>query len=209
MPWAGHDGDSIAHHERARRAVGGWALRCGGRPVAAPSANRSGRLSPTTAADVVADLGDAVDLVVDGGPCIVGLESTIVGFIDDAPVLLRPGGIPREEIEAVLGTALANAGPGIAAPGMLASHYAPNAKLRLDAVALEGGEVGLDFGDSLPGATLDLSPRRNLGEAAANLYRHLRALDARRPTCIAVAPIPGHGLGLAIHDRLRRAAAPR
>ena len=184
-------------------------LRAVGRPVAAPSANRSGRLSPTTAADVVADLGGAVGVVFDGGPCPVGVESTIVGFDGDVPVLLRPGGLAREEIEAVLGTILAPAGPGIAAPGMLASHYAPDARLRLDAVKLEADEVGLDFGGALPGATLDLSPCRDLAEAAANLYRHLRALDARGAPTIAVAPIEAIGLGAALNDRLARAAAPR
>ncbi len=184
-------------------------LRGVGRPVAAPSANRSGRLSPTMAADVMADLGDAVDLVVDGGPCPVGVESTIVGFDDNVPVLLRPGGLAREEIEAILGSSLAPAGPGITAPGMLASHYAPNARLRLDATALEAADLGLDFAAALPGATLDLSPRGDLREAAANLYAFLRRLDARGPACIAVAPIPAHGLGAAIADRLRRAAAPR
>ena len=184
-------------------------LRAVGKPVAAPSANRSGRLSPTNAADVVADLGAAVDLVLDGGPCPIGLESTIVGFDGDVPVLLRPGGIARENIEAILGTTLAPAGPGISAPGMLASHYAPRAKLRLDATGLEADELGLSFGGTLLGAALDLSPRGDLREAAANLYAYLRRLDAREPACIAVAPIPAHGLGAAIGDRLRRAAAPR
>ena len=184
-------------------------LRAVGRPIAAPSANRSGRLSPTSAADVVADLGDLIDLVVDGGACPVGVESTIVGFGGGVPVLLRPGGIPREAIEAILGQLLGAPGPGIAAPGMLASHYAPDARLRLDATALENGEVGLDFGGALPGATLDLSPQGDLVEAAAKLYACLRRLDAQGPTGIAVAPIPSHGLGAAIGDRLRRAAAPR
>ncbi|MCX8253277.1 Threonylcarbamoyl-AMP synthase [Beijerinckiaceae bacterium RH AL1] len=184
-------------------------LRDAGRPVAAPSANRSGRLSPTTAADVVADLGAAVDLVLDGGPCPVGVESTIVGFNDGTPVLLRPGGIAREAIETVLARPLAAPGPEIAAPGMLASHYAPNAQLQLDATSLEPDDIGLDFGGALPGAALDLSPRGDLAEAAANLYAYLRQLDARAPARIAVAPIPAQGLGLAIGDRLRRAAAPR
>ena len=184
-------------------------LRAVGRPVAAPSANLSGRLSPTTAGDVVADLGDTVDLVIDGGRCPVGVESTIVGFVGEVPVLLRPGGLGREEVEAVLGRSLAPAGPGIAAPGMLASHYAPNAPLRLEAARLEAGELGLGFGAALPGATLDLSPSGDLGEAAANLYAFLRRLDARAPACIAVASIPARGLGAAIGDRLRRAAAPR
>lgn len=184
-------------------------LRAVGRPIAAPSANRSGRLSPTTAADVVADLGQAVDFVLNGGPCPVGVESTIVGFNDGTPVLLRPGGLAREVIEAVLAKPLATPGPEIAAPGMLASHYAPNAQLRLNAASLEPGDLGLDFGGTLFGAALDLSPRGDLAEAAANLYAYLRRLDARGPARIAVAPIPAQGLGLAIADRLRRAAAPR
>ena len=180
-----------------------------GRPVAAPSANRSGRLSPTTPADVASELGEAVDLVLDGGPCTIGVESTIVGVLGDEATLLRPGGIAREAIEAVLGHPLGSPGAGIAAPGMLASHYAPDAPLRLGATHLEPGEVGLDFGGRLAGAALDLSARGDLAEAAANLYRHLRALDTRAPARIAVAPIPDAGLGAAISDRLRRAAAPR
>ena len=185
-------------------------LRAVGRPIAAPSANRSGRLSPTSPADVMADLGTAVDLVLDGGRCAVGVESTIIGFgNDDCPALLRPGGTAREAIEAALGHALVEAGPGILAPGMLASHYTPRAALRLDAIALDAGEIGLDFGGALPGAALDLSPRGDLAEAAASLYGYLRTLDARAPNRIAVAPIPDAGLGAAINDRLRRAAAPR
>ena len=184
-------------------------LRAVRRPVAAPSANRSGRLSPTTPADVASELGEAVDLVLDGGACRIGIESTIVGIRGAKATLLRPGGIAREAIEAVLGRPLGAPGIGIAAPGMLASHYAPQATLRLGAVRLEPGEIGLDFADILPGAALDLSASGDLVEAAANLYRHLRLLDARAPACIAVAPIPAAGLGAAIGDRLSRAAAPR
>ena len=179
------------------------------RPIAAPSANRSGRLSPTDAADVRADLGSAVQLVLDAGPTTIGVESTIIGLLGDAATLLRPGGIARDAIEAVLGHHLVDAGPKLVAPGMLASHYAPAAALRLEAKAVEAGEIGLDFAGTLPDAALDLSPRGDLAEAAANLYRHLRRLDAAGAPTIAVAPIPDNGLGAAINDRLRRAAAPR
>lgn len=189
-------------------------LRAVGRPVAAPSANRSGRLSPTRAVDVAADLGAVLnpgrDVILDGGDCQVGVESTIVACLGDkAPVLLRPGGLSREAVERVLGRALAAAGDGITAPGMLASHYAPSASLRLEASAVAPGEVGLDFAGRLGDGALDLSAVGDLAEAAANLYRHLRRLDAAAPTRIAVAPVPNRDLGAAINDRLRRAAAPR
>jgi L-threonylcarbamoyladenylate synthase len=185
------------------------------RPVAAPSANRSGHVSPTTAEHVLADLGGAIDLVLDGGPTPLGLESSIIDCTG-TPRLLRLGGIPRAEIERVLGAKLADARESVApaAPGMLASHYAPRAKLRLDVAEVRPGEALLTFGAVRPkGAeqatrTLDLSPNGDLVEAAANLFAHLRALDAAGAT-IAVAPIPGEGLGEAINDRLRRAAAPR
>ena len=181
-----------------------------GRPVAAPSANTSGRLSPTTARDVLADLGSRVDLVVDGGRCSVGVESTIVACLDGTVGVLRPGGLAAETIEAAIGRRLDQLGDAIKAPGMLASHYAPNAQLRLEALTVREGETGLDFAGRLGGAaTLDLSPGGDLREAAANLYAHLRALDARHPGTIAVAPIPTDGIGAAITDRLRRAAAPR
>lgn len=178
------------------------------RPVAAPSANPSGRISPTSAAHVLDGLDGRIDAVLDAGPCAVGLESTIIGLADETPQLLRPGGIPIERIEEVLGTGLEKAGPDINAPGQLASHYAPNAPLRMEAQSPAPGEVFLGFG---PGdADLNLSRSGDLAEAAAHLFGHLRALDimaaGRR---IAVAPIPEHGLGLAINDRLRRAAAPR
>ena len=181
-----------------------------GRPVAAPSANTSGRLSPTAADDVRADLGARVDLVLDGGRCPVGVESTIVACLDGTVAVLRPGGIATEAIEATLGRRLDPPGAAITAPGMLASHYAPNARLRLDASTLRGTEVGLDFAGRLGGAAaLDLSPNGDTREAATNLYAYLRALDATGPATIAVAPIPSDGLGAAISDRLRRAAAPR
>ena len=189
-------------------------LRAAGRPVAAPSANRSGRLSPTRAADVAADLGavldPARDVILDGGDCPVGIESTIVACLGDAaPVLLRPGGLAREAVERVLGRPLGAPGDAVSAPGMLASHYAPTAPLRLQADALMPDEIGLDFAGRLGDGALDLSPSGDLTEAAANLYRHLRRLDAAAPGRIAVASVPQHGLGAAINDRLRRAAAPR
>jgi L-threonylcarbamoyladenylate synthase len=183
-----------------------------GRPLAAPSANLSGHVSPVTADHVLADLDGAVDLVLDGGACPVGLESTIVACLDDGPRLLRPGGVPRDAIETLLQTPLAGADGGIIrAPGLLISHYAPRARLRLDATHLVPGEHGLDFGGIFQNdaCVLDLSPRRDLTEAAANLFHHLRALDSLAADVIAVAPIEDTGLGEAINDRLRRAAAER
>lgn len=187
-------------------------ISAAGRPLAAPSANRSGRVSPVTAEHVARDLGSEIDLILDGGRCPVGVESTVVEFLD-GPRLLRPGGIARREIEAVLGAALSEpAGTGpLRSPGMLKSHYAPRAHLRLEALELREGEAGLDFGGIFGegGNVRDLSPSRDLKEAAGNLFSYLRELDARNPDCIAVAPIPDEGLGEAINDRLRRAAAPR
>lgn len=199
-----------------------------GRPVVAPSANRSGHVSPTTAAHVVTDLAGRIDLVIDGGPTPVGLESTIVACLGGTPRLLRPGGIPREALEQVLGAPLADpvrpaadSGPGIVpeagpiAPGMLASHYAPRALLRLRAKSVAPGEALLAFGPALPDGAgdavrvLNLSERGDLAEAAARLFAHLRVLDASGAAVIAVAPIPRNGLGAAIADRLARAAAPR
>jgi L-threonylcarbamoyladenylate synthase len=188
-------------------------IAAAGRPLAAPSANCSGRVSPVTAAHVARDFGGEIDLILDGGRCPIGLESTIISCLDLGPRLLRPGGIARTDIEAVLGHALgdsAGSGP-VRSPGMLASHYAPRAKLRLKATELEAGEAGLDFGGVFGEGKniLDLSPGRDLAQAAANLFSFLRELDARKPACIAVAPIPCEGLGEAINDRLTRAAAPR
>ena len=188
-------------------------LRAAGVPVAAPSANRSGRVSPTHAGHVMGDLDGRIDLVIDGGACDVGVESTIVSCVDGKVVMLRPGGIAREEIERVIGRKLeAHEGSAIHAPGMLASHYAPNAKMRLDAVSIEKDEAILDFGGrfaDVQQASFDLSPSGDLKEAAANLFAFLRALDATGADVIAVAPIPHEGLGEAIRDRLARAAAPR
>ncbi|TDK43757.1 L-threonylcarbamoyladenylate synthase [Antarcticimicrobium luteum] len=182
-------------------------LREFGGPVAAPSANLSGRISPTTAAHVLAGLSGRIAAVIDDGPCPVGLESTIVGLAG-APALLRPGGVAAEAIEAVLGADLVRpeAGSAISAPGQLASHYAPAARVRLNAGSPRPDELFLGFGPM--DCDLNLSANGDLAEAAANLFGHLHRLDARgRP--IAVAPIPGDGLGAAINDRLRRAAAPR
>src|SRR5664279_3088959 len=181
-------------------------------PVVAPSANRSGHVSPTSAAHVLADLRGLIDMVIDAGPCAVGVESTIVACLGE-PALLRPGGLPREEIERVLGQPLAMApiaDDAPLAPGMLSSHYAPKARLRLDAEAAGPDEALLAFGPA-PAAsvTLNLSPRGNLIEAAANLFSHLRALDASGAQRIAVMKVPHEGLGEAINDRLARAAAPK
>ncbi|MGZ2256720.1 L-threonylcarbamoyladenylate synthase [Roseobacter sp. A03A-229] len=182
-------------------------LRAFGGPVAAPSANPSGRISATTAAHVVDGLGDTVAAVLNDGPCAVGLESTIIG-LDGAPTLLRAGGLPLEAIEAALGGPLDQSTTPVAitAPGQLASHYAPRAALRTNAVTAEPDELLLGFGQMQ--ADLNLSERGDLHEAAANLFEMLHRLDAMGQP-IAVAPIPDHGLGRAINDRLARAAAPR
>lgn len=184
-------------------------LRATGRPVAAPSANRSGRVSPTTATHVAEGLDPA--MILDGGACRVGVESTVIDLTTATPTLLRPGGITREELEAELGPiALAStaAHSGPRSPGMLASHYAPALPVRLDAPATQPGEALLAFGPA-ENAALNLSPSGDLAEAAANLFAMLRALDRPEFRGIAVMPIPRHGLGLAINDRLKRAAAPR
>lgn len=175
-------------------------------PVAAPSANPSGRISPTTAQHVLDGLGSRIDAVLDAGPCRVGLESTIVG-LTDTPQLLRAGGTAREDIEAVLNTSLQDPATGeISAPGQLTSHYAPQAAVRLNATTRQKGEVLLGFGDM--DCDLNLSAAGDLNEAAANLFEYLHRLDATGQR-IAVAPVPHTGLGAAINDRLERAAAPR
>ncbi len=202
-------------------AVAREILKAFGKPVVAPSANRSGHVSPTTAAHVAADLSGRIDLIIDGGPTPVGVESTIVACLGE-PALLRPGGVPRAIIERALGKKLADASVVASgdddaplAPGMLASHYAPRTRLRLDAGRVEPGEALLAFGAALPAGaerskkTLNLSPRGDLVEAAANLFSHLRALDAAGGAAIAVMAIPRDGLGEAINDRLGRAAAER
>lgn len=184
-------------------------------PLAAPSANASGRLSPTTAQDVVDSLGDRVDIVLDGGRCPIGVESTVLDLTAATPTMLRPGGVTREEIEAAIGPIAedGSAAPGAPkAPGQLASHYAPERPLRLNAQDVAGDEALLAFGPQVPAgaaATFNLSPRGDLAEAAANLFWALRKLDQPCFARIAVMPIPERGLGRAINDRLRRAAAPR
>jgi L-threonylcarbamoyladenylate synthase len=211
--------DSIAvrvpEHPVAQRI-----LRAFDGALVAPSANRSGHVSPTTAEHALGDLGGRIDLIIDGGDTPVGIESTIVACLD-APTLLRPGAVPRAAIERVLQRKLREApdggAPGSAprAPGMLKSHYAPRTPLRLDVGSVESGEALLAFGPALAAGSeraakvLNLSARGDLVEAAANLFLYLRALDAVGASAIATMPIPGDGLGEAINDRLRRAAAPR
>ena len=181
-------------------------IRAAGRPIVGPSANRSGRLSPTTAAHAAAELGGLSAMVLDGGPCRLGLESTVVALGDGPPVLLRPGALDAAAVEAEVGPLAepapwAEAGPR-PSPGMLLRHYAPDSPLRTGAVSARPGEAMLGFG-AVDGE-LNLSPSGDLAEAAANLFAMLRRLDGR--TGIAVAPIPERGLGRAINDRLRRAA---
>ena len=181
-------------------------------PIAAPSANRAGSVSPTTADHVVRDLYGRVDLILDAGPCPLGIESTIVGFEGERPVLYRPGAITRDAIEDIAGPLSEPTSDGVHAPGMLASHYAPRARLRLNIHELRAGEALLAFGPSVPTSPnpiCNLSPRGDLSEAAANLFAMLRQLDQSGVTTIAVMRVPERGLGEAINDRLRRAAAPR
>ncbi|MGH1331838.1 MAG: L-threonylcarbamoyladenylate synthase [Paracoccaceae bacterium] len=184
-------------------------LRAFGGPVAAPSANPSGKISPTRAEHVLGGLSGRIEAILDGGACGVGVESTIIG-LTGAPVLLRPGGLPAEAIEACLAAPLAaqDAHAAINAPGQLASHYAPDALMRLNADAAQSGEVLLGFG-AVEDAAINLSPSGDLVEAAAALFHALRELDAQGVRKIAVSPIPMHGLGAAINDRLSRAAAER
>ena len=189
-----------------------------GRPLAAPSANTSGRISPTTARHVADDFGAKLELVLDGGPATVGLESTILKVEGETIRLLRPGGLDAAEVERVTGLPVLRnetAGATIEAPGMLASHYAPDAPVRLDAREVRPGEVLIRFaGAPLPGEAeaalvLDLSPSGDLAEAAANLFGYMKQADATGAASIAFSPIPTTGLGEAINDRLQRAAAPR
>lgn len=197
----------VPAHPVAQRLL----VECG-LPVAAPSANRSSRISATTASHVADELRGKVDLIIDGGPAALGIELTIVGFDRDLPVLLRPGAIAREAIEAVVGPLHKPAGGKIASPGQLQSHYAPRARLRLEAREIASGEALLAFGPRSPAGgplTLNLSSSGDLREAAANLFAMLRQLDSSGVQTIAVMPIPDTGLGEAINDRLGRAAAPR
>ncbi|TNC51519.1 threonylcarbamoyl-AMP synthase [Rubellimicrobium rubrum] len=183
-------------------------LRAVGRPLAAPSANPSGRVSPTTVGHVLAGLSGRIDAVLDGGPCPVGVESTILA-LDPVPRLLRAGGLPVEALEEALAQPIVvDTDPArVAAPGQLASHYAPQGRVRLRVTAADPGEILLGFGPV--SGDLTLSASGDLAEAAANLFGCLHRLDAMGAERIAVAPIPERGLGRAINDRLRRAAAPR
>jgi len=196
--------DSVAirvpGHAMARAVLSAF-----GGPVVAPSANRSGRPSPTTFADAMEETGFAVAAAVDGGPCAVGLESTVVSTLGGRIALLRPGAVTRVELEAVIGP-LDEGGEGHRSPGRLALHYAPEAPLRIEADAPHEGEIWLGFGPGVGDPRWSLSPAGDLREAAANLFRRLREADRERPAGIAVAPVPAEGLGEAINDRLRRAA---
>jgi len=188
-------------------------LRLTGKPVAAPSANRSGKLSPTSAAHVLAELGGRIAAVLDGGPCHVGIESTVLDLTSLRPTLLRPGAVTENMLGEILGPLAKPSADGpLRSPGMLESHYAPSLPLRLDAVNARPDEALLAFGPEAPSGareTLWLSRSGDLVEAAANLFSQLRALDRPDYAGIAVMPIPDEGLGIAINDRLRRAAAPR
>ncbi len=202
---------------RVPAGIAGRLLSAFGRPLAAPSANTSGRISPTTARHVAEDFGDRLELVLDGGPARVGLESTILKVEGETIRLLRPGGLDAAEVERLTGRPVVRrqAGATVEAPGMLASHYAPDAPVRLDARDVRPGEALIRFGGkALPGEAdaalvLDLSPEGDLAEAAANLFGYMKKADAAGASSIAFAPIPPTGLGEAINDRLQRAAAPR
>ena len=178
-----------------------------GGPVVAPSANRSGRPSPTTYADAVSETGDKAAAALDGGPCAVGLESTVVSVLDGQARLLRPGAVTRLQLQQIVGPLAEAEDDARRSPGRLALHYAPDAPVRINAKAPEAGEAYLAFGEWPPSPRVfNLSPSGDLAEAAANLFAFLRAADRIRPSAIAVAPIPEEGLGEAINDRLRRAA---
>lgn len=196
--------DSVAIRVPAH-SVAREVLAAFGGPVVAPSANRSGRPSPTTFTDAVEETGFAAAAAVDGGPCQVGLESTVVSVLGGRVALLRPGAITRSEIEAVVG-AIEQGSEGHRSPGRLTLHYAPDAPVRIEAKQARDGEILLGFGPEAGEPRWSLSPSGNLREAAANLFRLLREADRTRPTGIAVSPIPTTGLGEAINDRLRRAA---
>lgn len=196
--------DSVAvrvpGHARARAVLDAF-----GRPVVAPSANRSGRPSPTTYADALEETGAFAAAALDGGPCAVGVESTVVSVLDGRVSLLRPGSVTREEIETLIGP-LDGSGEGHRSPGRLTRHYAPSAPVRLGAKEGGGGEIFLGFGPGVGAERWSLSPAGDLREAAANLFRLLREADRETPAGIAVAAIPAVGLGEAINDRLKRAA---
>ena len=196
--------DSVAvrvpGHAKARAVIEAF-----GGPVVAPSANRSGRPSPTTFSDAVEETGASAGAVVDGGPCAVGVESTVVSVLDGRVALLRPGAVTREEIEALIGPLFAG-GEGHRSPGRLTTHYAPDAPVRIEAEAAREGEILLGFGPGSGDPRWSLSVSGDPREAAANLFRLLREADRQRPAGIAVASVPSTGLGEAINDRLRRAA---
>lgn len=197
-----------------KHAVAQELMREAACPIAAPSANKAGHISPTTAEHVENDLGDGPEIILDGGFSSLGLESTVVDLSGEEPLLLRPGAISREKIENLLGAGLGQAteNDAPASPGQLNSHYAPHAKVRLEANSVEPGEALLAFGDEVPqteGPVINLSPDGNLREAAIHFFAALRELDASGCKTIAVMHIPNAGLGEAINDRLRRAAAPR
>jgi len=203
---------------RVPQGFAGDLIRAFGHPLAAPSANSSGKISPTTARHVFDDLGGRIELVLDGGPCRVGVESTIVRVEPDRLRLLRPGGIAVEALEEASGLPVerpAGAGAAIEAPGMLASHYAPNAAMQLNAERIAPGDALIRFagtpveGEEGARLVLDLSPDGDLAEAAAHLFDYMKKADASGAAHIAVTPVPNRGLGEAINDRLKRAAAPR
>jgi L-threonylcarbamoyladenylate synthase len=205
--------DSVALRVPAHK-IAQTLLMMAGVPLAAPSANPSGRVSPTAADHVLGDLGDKVEFVIDDGPCAIGVESTVLSLLDDKPHILRPGAVTAEQIAELLqepvdvaaGAEDANAPRS---PGRLLSHYAPSLPVRLNAAVAEAGEALLGFGPHAPKDALNLSATGDLQEAAANLFAMLRQLDAPKYRAIAVMPVPESGLGQAINDRLRRAAAPR
>jgi len=191
----------VPAHPLARQVLGAF-----GAPVVAPSANRSGRPSPTTFADALEETGFSAAVALDGGDCAVGLESTVIAVLDGQPRMLRPGGLTRAEIERVVGPLAEAEADAKRSPGRMALHYAPDAPVRLEALTARHGEVMLGFGAVAGDQALNLSPSGDLAEAAAHLFAYLRAADRLRPTAIAVAPIPKDGLGEAINDRLKRAA---
>ncbi len=205
--------DSVAIRVPAHK-VAQTLLMMAGVPLAAPSANPSGRLSPTAADHVLGDLGDRVEFVIDDGPCAIGVESTVLSLLDDKPRILRPGAVTAEQIAEVLQEKVdivmgAEDATAPRSPGRLLSHYAPVLPVRLNAAAAEPGEALLAFGPGAPKDALNLSPTGDLQEAAANLFAMLRQLDDPKFRAIAVMPIPETGLGLAVNDRLGRAAGPR
>lgn len=195
----------LPNHPLARALI-----EAAGTPIAAPSANRSGEISPSAAEHVLQSLGDKVEIILDGGPCKVGIESTVIDLSGPTPALLRPGGIAREELEAVIGPIALSDGSEDApkSPGMLERHYAPSIPLRLNAKKAGPGEALLAFGSTVSARHANLSRLGDLTEAAANLFAMLRMLDQPGFSGIAVMEIPHTGLGVAINDRLKRAATP-